>query len=294
MPTDLIPAIVNPEAGSADRVLAALEGEARFDVRVRAPREVAAAVRTALIEGHRRIVVAGGDGTIATAANLLVGSEVELAVIPGGTLNHFARDHGIPDDAREASMLAWRGEAKPIDVGRVNGRVFLNTSSVGAYVAFVRARDRVAPSIGYRLATLMAGARTMLSLHRMAMELESPEGRWIYRSPLLFVGVGERELQVPLLGGRVPGGRRGLHVMVVRGRRSTSIVRLGLAAAFRGLSEVGDAGLDELLVDGCTVTLRRKTRVATDGELTSLVSPLRYELLKDAIRLVVPDAIIMG
>lgn len=288
MQHELIPAIVNPESGSATEVAAALERASRFDVRLRPPAELETAVRDAVREGHRRIVVAGGDGTIGTAAGVLVGHPVELAVIPAGTLNHFARDHGIPEGVDEAAALAWQGEARAVDVGRVNGRIFLNTSSVGAYTAFVRTRERVEPSVGYRLGTLMAAVRTMATMHRIALEVQTPAGTRIYRSPLLFVGVGERELQMPLLGGRIPGGRRGLHLMIVRGRRSSAILRLGLAAAIRGLSDVGDAGVDELLVDTLTVTLRRRTRVATDGELTSLASPLRYELLRDAVQLVLP------
>lgn len=281
-----IPVIVNPASGAADGVIALLRRTDKFDVRVRAAADVPTAVRAAVLEGHGRIAVAGGDGTIALAANVLAGHGTELAVIPAGTLNHFARDYEIPGGVDEAAALAWQGAARPVDIGRVNGRVFLNTASVGAYPSFVRMRERIEPAVGYRLASLMAAGRVAATMHRFALEVATPAGTRIYRSPLLFIGIGERKLQLPLLGARVPGGRRGLHIMVVRGRRSSAILRLGLAAAMRGLSDIGDAGVDELIADRCAVTLRRPTRIATDGELATAESSLRCELARDALWLV--------
>lgn len=281
-------AIVNAKAGSAPEVLEALARHGDFDVREVDGGDCADAVRAAIATGARRILVAGGDGTIASAASVLVETDVELAIVPGGTLNHFARDHGIPEDPEEAVALARAGAATPVNVARVNDRVFLNTSSAGAYVALVRRRDRLERWLGYTLASLVAAVQVFFTLERIAVEVETPDGPRLYRTPLLFVGVGERELKLPSLGKRVPGGERTLHVLVVRGRTRGAILALAFAAAMRGTRALRTPHLDALKVERCTVRLRPRTPVSTDGEVVGLEGPLEYVLLRDALRLVRP------
>jgi diacylglycerol kinase family enzyme len=282
-----IPAIVNTDARTAALAIAALEKAGAFDVREASGRDVTTLVSAALAEGHRRIVVAGGDGTIASAASVLAGTNTDLAVVPGGTHNHFAGDHGIPADLDEAVALARAGTARGVDIARVNGRVFLNTSSVGAYVSFVRVRDRLEPYLGYVLASLVAVARVFFTMHRFVVEISGPHGRRILRTPLLFIGVGERELKLPLLGARVPDGRAGLHLMVVRGRTRGAMLALAFAAATRGIRGITPR-LDATVLDRCTVRLRHHTAIATDGEVVRLESPLTYELLPGHLRVVLP------
>jgi diacylglycerol kinase family enzyme len=105
---------------------------------------------------------------------------------------------------------------------------------------------------------------------------------------MVFVGVGERELKRPTLGKRVPGGRRGLHVMVVRGRTRAGLLALAFAAVARGVGHVSSTPkLDSFLVDRCRVILRRRGPVAVDGEILQLDTPLQYELARDALKVVV-------
>jgi diacylglycerol kinase family enzyme len=281
-----IPALVNPAAGNAKEASAALTA-AGFDVRETAPERIAEVVKSLLAEGARRIVVAGGDGTIGTAAAILAGTPCELAVIPGGTLNHFAKDHGIPESLEEAVQLAASGVARPVDVATVGGRTFLNTSTVGAYVSMVRHREAMEPRLGYRLATIVAAIRAFFTMRPFDLQVEVEGAVRHYRTPLLFVGVGERELRVPILGGRVPDGQRALHLIVPRGRGRRAMFSLALAALARGTEHVA-AGpeLDAWLVDRCTVVLRRRGPVGVDGEIVRLDTPLEFQLLPGALSLV--------
>jgi diacylglycerol kinase family enzyme len=79
------------------------------------------------------LVVGGGDGSIRTVAHVLAGTGVPLGILPLGTLNHFARDLGIPTDLKETVALIAAGKTRSIDVGEVNGETFINNSSIGLY-----------------------------------------------------------------------------------------------------------------------------------------------------------------
>jgi diacylglycerol kinase family enzyme len=114
-----IPAIVNVASGSAEVAREALAASGAFDVHKVQPTEIASTVKKLVTGGARRILVAGGDGTIRAAAEQLLETPAELAVLPGGTLNHFAKDLGISTVSADAVELAL-GEARPdVDVGAV-------------------------------------------------------------------------------------------------------------------------------------------------------------------------------
>jgi diacylglycerol kinase family enzyme len=288
---DRIPAIVNVASGSAGEAREALSASGAFDVHEVQPQEIATTVKQLVADGARRILVAGGDGTIGTAAAQLVETPAELAVLPGGTLNHFAKDLGISTVAAEAVELASGVACRGVDVGMVNGRIFLNTSSVGVYVRYVRVREELEKTVGYRLASMLAAFRILFSFRVMAVEVEVEGRKRIYRTPLVFIGVGERELQVPLLGKRVPGGKRGLHVMVVQGRSRARLFALALNAVARGVDSVEHTPqFDSFIVDRFRISMNGMGKVAVDGEIVSLQPPLEYELRRDALTVVCPPA----
>ena len=287
-----LPAFVNARAGSADKARSALAEVTAFAVRAVEPDALGDAVRAAVAEGATRVLVAGGDGTIASAAGALAGSDAALAVLPGGTLNHFARDLGIPTEAPEALRLAVEGRPAAVDVAYVNDRLFLNTSSLGAYVRFVRVRDGLEKRLGYRLASAVAAVRVLARLRPYTVTLEVDGKERTYRTPVLFIGVGERELRFPTLGGRAADGRRGLHLLVVRGGPLRQLVGTMLLALFGGLRPASRTRwLDSYLVDACRVDPpAHGIAVAVDGEIVDLPAPLEYRLARDALRVVVPDS----
>jgi diacylglycerol kinase family enzyme len=284
----LIPAFINPEAGSADAIIAALRESGRFAVELTEPARLANAVGAAARAGAPRILVAGGDGSIATAASILAGTPAELAVAPAGTLNHFARDHHIPLDPAAAVRLALEGAALPTDVGYVGEHLFLNTSSVGVYVRFVRLRDRLEQDRSYRIASVLAAFRIFVSTSPFRLRLDVDGRQRVYRTSLAFIGVGERELRVPILGGRTPEGRRGLHVIVPRSGTRARLAASALSAAFRGIRGATRAfHLDSFIVEHCRVELRRpRGNVALDGEVVPMRAPLDYRIARDALRVV--------
>jgi hypothetical protein len=150
------------------------------------------------------------------------------------------------------------------------------------------ARDRLEPTFGYKLGTFLAGIWTFFTMRMLAVELEIDGKKQIYRTPLLFVAVGERELKIPTLGGRVKGGKRGLHVMVVKGRRKARLFFLALDAFAKGVKTASrEPGLDAFMVDHCRISMRRsRTRISFDGESQIVATPLEYELERDSLLLV--------
>ncbi len=284
-----VPAIVNVKSGTAEAAREALEASGAFDLHQVEPDAIDSTVRDLVKSGAKRILVAGGDGTIATAAAALLGSTTELAILPGGTLNHFARDLGISTVAAEAVELAANPGTREVDVGVVNGRVFLNTSSVGGYVRFVHTRERFERHLGYRLSSMLSAFRIIATLRRMGVEIEFEGRARIFRTPLVFIGVGERELEFPVLGGRVRDGRRGLHIMVVKERSRLRMIGIGAVAIMRGLEAVSRSGhFESVIVDRATITMKGQGWVALDGEIALLSTPLEYELRHGALSVVCP------
>ena len=286
-----IPAFINPESGTAEGARKALSA-GPFDIHEVPPGELKDRISEVVKSGAPRILIAGGDGTIRTAVEIIAGTGVELAVLPAGTLNHFAKDHELPTDLDEAAKVAATAPSGLVDVGRVGDHLFHGTSSIGAYVSFMRLRDRLEPRLGYRISTFVAGVITFFTMRTIAVEVDVEGTKRIYRTPLLFVAVGERELKLPTLGGRVKGGKRGLHVMVVHGRRRARIFMLALDAFSNGVREASRAPeLDAFIVDRCAIRMqRRHTRISFDGEAQTIDTPLEYELERDILLLVDGDS----
>ncbi len=283
-----IPAFVNPESGTAEGARDALRVSGLFDIREIDPSKLKEEITRAIDAGAKRVLVSGGDGTIRSGAAVVAGKEIELAVMPAGTLNHFAHDHGIPVDFDEAARVASGDIIEATDVAYVGDEIFLNTSSIGAYVTFMRQRERLERYFGYRIASMLASVKTFFFLRTFTLELEIDGVKKSYRTPMVFIGVDERELQMPTLGNRIPGGKRGLHVLVVSSRAKTRLLLLAWEAVSRGVkSAARTPELDSFIVDKCTISMRRSTTtIALDGEEAGVKTPLEYRIEKDILQVV--------
>jgi diacylglycerol kinase family enzyme len=290
--TPKLKAFLNAAGGSAGKAREALT-KAGLDFEEVQPGELGKRIKQAIDDGAKRIVVGGGDGTIATAASIVAKTDVELAIIPAGTLNHFAKDHNIPEDLEKAALIAAARLVIRADAGYANDSLFLNTSSIGAYVTFVRARERFEKYVGYRIASFLAVIRTWARLRTFTVTLEVKGEKKEYRSSMVFIGAGERELKLPTLGNRVKNGRSGLHVMIVQGRgrgRLFALALAGIAEGTKGAEKLPE--FDDFLVDSCRIDLTRShSLIGLDGELKEMRTPLDYRIERDALRLVVapPD-----
>ena len=288
--TTPIPAILNPGSGSAARARDALASDSRFCVRELDAARIARAVRAEARRGTPRLLVCGGDGTLGAAIGAAAGTGMEIALFPGGTLNHFARDLGLPlDDPAAVLDVAVDGTARPVDLGYVNGHPILNTSSVGVYVDFVRRREHHERGMDYRPASVAAAIDVWRDPRALDVELRTADGaRHRFRTPLLFVGVHERVLDRAGLGTRRVRGARALHILVVREHTPARVHALAAKAAARGIEAlISEDEIERHLTTSAVVTTSRRTAtVAVDGELLKLRSSLKYEFVPRAAEVV--------
>lgn len=283
-----VPLFFNPDSGSADAIVSELQRDDRLQCRAVRPRNLAAQIDAAVADGSKRILVSGGDGTLALAASRLAGKNTILGIIPAGTLNHFAQRLGIPRQLEDFVEVALNGKAMPIDVGYVNDRLFINTSSVGAYTVFVRNRNHLQKRLPYFFASIIAGSRRLIKFRKIRVMLHGEE----LHTPLVFVGVMERQLQLPSIGQKKEGGKRSLHLIAVESGNRTELALLVFKSLFFGIDPLSRGStLQNQLVEEITLRYRhesRRVRVALDGELIWLRAPLHYRYAKDEIVVSVP------
>jgi diacylglycerol kinase family enzyme len=124
--------------------IARISGELGVRARVVVTRKgdnISALAARALNENGHLVVAGGGDGTVSALAGVLAGTNAAIGVLPMGTLNHFAKDVGIPRHLEAAVRNIFTGQVTNVDVGEVNGHVFVNNSGIGFYPYFVRQRE---------------------------------------------------------------------------------------------------------------------------------------------------------
>lgn len=258
------------------------------DIRLVAPAELADAARVAR-NTYGAIVAAGGDGSVSAAAGVLAGTGTALGVLPCGTLNHFARDLGMPGGLEPAVAALASGVIARIDVGEVNGRVFVNNSSVGIYTAIVADRDRQrrAHGRGKWPALMIAGARALRHYRRRRLTISSGGRTWRRRTSLLFVGNNSYRLHFPHMGARsrLDGGGLCLFAVLGRGWRLGRLALLALIGAADTDREFERTdGLQALTVTSAEPELP----VAVDGETEWLPTPLRYRIRPLALTVIRP------
>jgi diacylglycerol kinase family enzyme len=252
--------------------------------------ECAVRCRAIAERGDELLVVGGGDGTISAAASALVGTDTRLGILPLGTLNHFARDLGIPTDLDEAAQLIARGHVRRVDVGEMNGRIFINNSAIGLYPLMVVDRDLQRRRLGRskRVAMLVASLRTLIRFnhHRLTLTVnEDRTGR--VDTPLLFVGNNEYRTDIGAAGTRekLDGGE--LCVFVMRKKTRRGMIAASLRALFNRMRPDDMVRLDH--VERLQVASHRsQLAVSLDGEVIRAEPPLDYKIRKQALLVIAP------
>jgi len=251
--------------------------------------EIEPMIRAAAERHPRALVAGGGDGTISSAAAILAGTDIALGVLPLGTLNHFAKDLHVPLALEPAVQNIVHGNVELVDVGVVNGRVFINNSSLGLYPDMVRDRERQQHRLGRgKLNSLVwASVAAFRRWPFMTVVLEVQEQERRYDTPLVFIGNNEYLMEGFDIGARtrLDGGRLSIYVVKKPGRGP--LILLALQALLGRLRQSRD--FEAMLATHCVIeTPHARLLVATDGEVSTMSSPLRYEIRPRSLKVIVP------
>lgn len=288
--------LVNPGGGSADEkrreALCAALSAAGIDAKLVEVEGEDLADHAAKVakRGDKLLVAAGGDGTMSAVAGALAGTGTAMGIMPMGTLNHLARDLGLPTDLDAAARVIADGQRRRIDLAEVNGRLFVNNSAIGLYPLMVVDRDSQQHRLGRskRLAMLVASLRTLMNFHDQRLTLRvngEEEGR--LDTPLLFVGNNRYALAFPSAGRRETLDDGRLCVLVLRKKGAWGLI----AATLRAL--LGIEREDDMIELADVTRLEVGSRsagltVSLDGETARLDAPLRYSIRPGALDVVAP------
>jgi diacylglycerol kinase family enzyme len=253
------------------------------------PDSFVAAVRDALASDADVVVLGGGDGTLSAGAHAMMGGAKPLGVLPLGTLNHFAKDVGIPMDLDSAVETIRAGYVLEVDVGEVNGRIFLNNSSIGLYPIAVEQREELRHRTGGGkwLAMLRASADVFRRFPLLEVTLPMEGSKVRLTTPFVFVGNNRYEMRLLTLGSRssLQGGE--LSVYVPRNGGRMGLLQLAFRALLGRLDQERD--FHSSAVPSIEIrTMRRSLRVSLDGEVAHMTSPIRFLIRPRALRVLAP------
>ena len=235
------------------------------------------------------VVAAGGDGTVSAIAAILAGTPATFGVLPLGTLNHFARDVGIPADLDKAVAVIAARRIRTVDVGTVNDRVFVNNVSIGVYPSIVEAREELQRQ-GYGKWPAMALAIVRIVRHYRGVRVTITAGgqRANHRTPFVLIANNEYAVTGAEIGQRasLDGGR--LFVYLAPQIRAWQLPRLVIRAL---LGRLG--ALDDLqIVSGAEVSVEfpgtDRVRLAIDGETTTITTPVRCSTFAASLKVLAP------
>jgi diacylglycerol kinase family enzyme len=291
--------LINPRAGKSGKAgppengiaeLFAALGETPRIVQPHSGSELTSLAREAARGSEQTIVAAGGDGTVSTVAGELAGTQKTLGILPIGTLNHFAKDLRIPLDLAAAVRTVVHGRVIAVDAGEVNGRVFINNSSLGIYPEIVARRMLQQHRLGRSkwpafLRATMHAFRRFPFLH---LQIDVEGQRLARATPFLFVGNNEYQMAGFKIGSR-PRLDTGLLGLYLTQRTSRpGLVLHALRALFGRLNQAKD--FEAFTVKEARIeTHRRRLLVAWDGEIAWMETPLRYRTRPGALRVLVPN-----
>jgi YegS/Rv2252/BmrU family lipid kinase len=250
--------------------------------------ELARFAKEAAVGPARIVAACGGDGTVNLVVNAIAGRDKVLGILPEGTLNHFAKDLGIPLDLDDAVEVVCARHEQSVDVGEVNGHLFVNNSSVGLYPRIVRHREQQQHLGRGKWAAFVWACLSVLRRFPFFHVRLTVDGQPLEtRTPLVFIGNNPYEMEGLRIGARTTLtdgllsiyltkriGRWGLFVLALR----ALFGRLRLAREFLSFTA------KEMEIE----TRKHRVQVALDGEVMVMATPLRYRIRAGELRVMAP------
>lgn len=249
----------------------------------------AEAVQMAKREGGI-VVAAGGDGTINTVAQQVLGSGCHFGVLPQGTFNYFCRSHGIPTDTAEATSILVDGVVRPVQVGLLNEKIFLVNASLGLHPELLESREYHKGKFGRsRLVAFFSALVTLLRPPpKLLLTLEEGGDRDLIRATTLVVN--NNPLQLMELGApEADDVQRGqLAAVVVKADGVLQMLKLAGRAVLGKLVEDENAYSFSFASMTVNPPRQKRIKVSTDGEVCWMTAPLLFRVAPRPLMMVVP------
>lgn len=256
------------------------------------PQAIARAIERAR-QHQGAVIAAGGDGTINAVVQEVLPTGLPLGILPQGTFNYFGRDHGISSDIEEAARSLLTARIQPVQVGLINDRAFIVNASMGLYPTLLQDREAFKQRFGRsRIVALFASLATIWRDHRdWVIKLSRDDAVQTIVTPTLFVG--NNTLQLEQIGiPEAPALHEG-ELVAIALKPVGKLAMLGLL--LRGaMGQLGDADkVSSFAFTSLTVTPRqphraKKLKVATDGEVVWMETPLHFRPAPRPLNLLVP------
>lgn len=245
-------------------------------------------VRRLVHDGATTVVAGGGDGTVNAVASVLAGTDVVMGVLALGTLNHFAKDIGVPLEIDDALAVLTEGNVVRVDVGKVNDCVFVNNSGLGLYPEMVYRRERQQQrGVSKWWAAFVESVRVLRRYKTLSLTLDINGQRLMRTSPAVFVGNNEYDFSATRVSQRehLNGGTLALYMP------HTSTPLKLVWTCIRALLGVPrhKLELETFVTTGFALSVNvAQPRVSIDGEVETMTAPIRYESWPGALQVLVP------
>jgi diacylglycerol kinase family enzyme len=285
--------IINPKSGNGRAIKAGIDKRAKaLGIKVIITKKgdsIEGLARQAVADGVDVLGVSGGDGTLGAVAKVALEHDLPLVILPGGTRCHFARDAGFDPERITDALASFHGIERPVSVGVINGRVFLNNASFGLYADIVDSpdyRDHKVATSRKVLQSILEGDRPAYDLH-----FRDQAGKQHRRAVQILVGVNPYEtLNLIELGHRKSLSTGQLQVTVVTKLDDTTIAQLMTTITLKQLftSKLPTNFLQWETTNFRVTSKSRQIVVGVDGEREKYDSPVTISLYPTQLRLMVP------
>jgi diacylglycerol kinase family enzyme len=295
-PTPIAHVITNQGSGAGDKSALNQEIETAFtshDWQVEfilvSRDDLQSRVRRAVAQAPGTIVVAGGDGTINTIASECLKANRPFGILPAGTFNYVARNLGLPTDVPQAVSVITSARPRPVDIGEINGHIFLNNAGFGLYSNMVEQREIDKRRFGRsRLVAVYSGIRSLLGSHPLyEVDLVADDRHERLVTTTLFFGCNALQLE-NFNASAADCLRHGKLAALSLKLDSRWDIALATLAALTGRLDQA-ANTDAFCASTVRVqTRRRALKVAIDGEIVMMRPPLDVRLLPGAVQIFAP------
>lgn len=290
-----IAVLINSKANSADKIdiesfkSIASKLSLNYQIFIKEPAEIEDTLKNIIQENYEVVMVAGGDGSIRSAAQFLYNTEVTLAIWPIGTFNHFAKTLNIPEDLEKNLQLIQKHTIRKVDLAEVNDHVFINNASIGLYPKILKVREKYTELFSrnklFKIFLTIMNVFSPIAVYKIALEINNKQE--VYDSLLIFLGNNYYSVDLEDFGERDTLAKEELSMYILKCKNKKEFFKILLKVLFR-INKVEDY-LEQYTIQSCCINANNKSvDIALDGEIFKMNTPLNFKTQPKALKVIAP------